>query len=185
MLKVEPNLWAVHDDGVIIGYVQLVHCPDQYQLPKNDQYSISSADRKHLAHGFRSILLAEAALWEIAKAAPPEPKCAQCGGSMSPDSTGRFCSDFCEREAPPAVDAEAGHVQHDFVLVLSGASELSQHLQDTLFYHGCDDATLSARSGRVFLSFTRKAPTLADAVESAIRDVKKAGIGAVVAPPEE
>lgn len=45
--------------------------------------------------------------------------------------------------------------EHDFVLALTGVSELSQEQEDALFEAGCDDATISIRSGRVFLSFSR------------------------------
>ena len=70
--------------------------------------------------------------------------------------------------------------EHDFTLSLTGITELTQAAEDALFAAGCDDATISARSGRVFLTFSRVAPTLKDAILSAIRDVKKADIGAVV-----
>jgi hypothetical protein len=67
--------------------------------------------------------------------------------------------------------------EHDFALVLTGITELTQAAEDALFEAGCDDATLSVRSGRVYLTFSRTAPTLKDAILSAIRDVKKAKIG--------
>lgn len=70
--------------------------------------------------------------------------------------------------------------EHDFTLVLTGISELTPKVEDALFEAGCDDATLSLRSGRAFLTFSRSAPTLKDAVLSAIQDVRKAGIGADV-----
>lgn len=70
--------------------------------------------------------------------------------------------------------------EHDFTLVLTGIHELTTGVEDALYKAGCDDATLSLRSGRAFLSFSRSAPTLKDAVLSAIQDVRKAGIGADV-----
>jgi hypothetical protein len=70
--------------------------------------------------------------------------------------------------------------EHDFALVLTGITELTPEAEDALFEAGCDDATLSVRSGRVFLIFSRAAPSLGEAVLSAIRDVKKANIGADV-----
>ena len=69
---------------------------------------------------------------------------------------------------------------HDFTLVLSGITELTLEVQDALFEAGCDDATLSMRCSRPFLTFSRTAPTLKDALLSAISDVKKANIGAEV-----
>lgn len=70
--------------------------------------------------------------------------------------------------------------EHDFTLVLSGITELTPAVQNALFEAGCDDATLSMRCGRPFLTFARMAPTLKDALLSAIDDVKKAAIGADV-----
>ncbi len=70
--------------------------------------------------------------------------------------------------------------EHDFTLVLSGITELTSEVQDALFEAGCDDTTPSMRCGRPFLTFTRTAPSLKDAILSAIRDVKKANIGAEV-----
>src|SRR5436305_10175909 len=70
--------------------------------------------------------------------------------------------------------------EHDFTLVLSGITELTPEVQDALFDAGCDDATPSMRCGRPFLTFTRAAPTLKDAILSAISDVKKANIRAEV-----
>jgi len=45
---------------------------------------------------------------------------------------------------------------------------------------GCDDGTISMRSGRPFITFSRRAPSLKDAIISAINDIRKAGIGADV-----
>lgn len=70
--------------------------------------------------------------------------------------------------------------EHDFTLVLSGITELTSEVENALFDCGCDDATLSIRSGRAYLTFSRAAATLKDAILSAIRDVQKADIGADV-----
>ncbi len=69
---------------------------------------------------------------------------------------------------------------YDFTLVLTGITELAPEAEDALFEAGCDDATISVHSGRVFLTFSRVAPSLKEAVLSAIRNVKKANIGADV-----
>ncbi len=63
--------------------------------------------------------------------------------------------------------------EHDFVLVMTGNTELVPELENALYKAGCDDATVSMRSGRLFLTFTREAPSLREAILSAIRDVKK------------
>ncbi len=51
----------------------------------------------------------------------------------------------------------------------------SNEYLDVLFENGCDDATVSTgQLGMLSLSFTREATSAAEAVESAINDVKKA-----------
>lgn len=51
----------------------------------------------------------------------------------------------------------------------------SNEYLDVLFENGCDDATISTgQLGMLSLSFTREAISAAEAVESAINDVKKA-----------
>jgi hypothetical protein len=70
--------------------------------------------------------------------------------------------------------------EHDFVLVLTGITELNTKTENALFEAGCDDATISIRSGRVFLTFSRSAASKTDAIMSAIRDVRKSEIGAQV-----
>lgn len=74
--------------------------------------------------------------------------------------------------------------EYDFVLELTGVTEVSPAVEDALFEAGCDDATISARGGRVFLTFSRTATSLPDAVRSATEDVSKAGFGATVANGE-
>lgn len=67
--------------------------------------------------------------------------------------------------------------EHDFALILTGVGELTTEVEDALFAAGCDDATLSMKNGLMYLEFSRKAPSLKDAILSAIRDVRKANIG--------
>ena len=68
--------------------------------------------------------------------------------------------------------------EHEFVLVLDGVEELGRRVMDALYEAGCDDATPSVRFGRVYLTFAREAASLKEAILSAIRDVKRAEIGA-------
>ena len=75
--------------------------------------------------------------------------------------------------------------EYDFSLVLLGVNELTTKVEDAFFEAGCDDATLSIAYGRVWMEFSRTAPSLKDAVLSAIRDVRKAGIGADVLQVDE
>jgi len=68
--------------------------------------------------------------------------------------------------------------EFDFALVLDGLSDLTDEVMDKLYKAGCDDATFSLRYGRVFAEFSRTTATYAEAVLSAIRDVRAANIGA-------
>lgn len=70
--------------------------------------------------------------------------------------------------------------EHEFTLVLDGIQDYDERVEDALFEAGCDDATLGRRNGRVFLTFARTAPSLRKAVLSAVRDIRKASIGATV-----
>lgn len=70
--------------------------------------------------------------------------------------------------------------EYEFVLTLTGIDELTRKVEDALFEAGCDDATLSVRLGRVYLTFSRAAATPKDAILSAIQSVRQAGIGADV-----
>ena len=70
--------------------------------------------------------------------------------------------------------------EYDFVLVLTGVEELTPDVEDAFFEAGCDDATLSIRGGHLSLDFSRVASSLKDAILSAIRDVRKAGVGVEV-----
>lgn len=70
--------------------------------------------------------------------------------------------------------------EHDFALIVEGVPELSDRVQDALFEAGCDDATLSIQYGLLYIEFSRSAPSIKDAIVSAVRDVTAAGIGARV-----
>lgn len=71
------------------------------------------------------------------------------------------------------------HAFH-FTLEVFGADELDESLVDSLYEAGCDDGTICSREARIYISFTREAATLQEAIESAIRDVCKAGFDAVL-----
>ena len=70
--------------------------------------------------------------------------------------------------------------QYDFALILTGIHELTTDVENALFEAGCDDATLSLQYGCIYMDFARAAPSLKDAILGAIRDVRKANIGADV-----
>ncbi|WP_152052409.1 hypothetical protein [Tautonia marina] len=64
---------------------------------------------------------------------------------------------------------------YSFTMILSGVSELTPAMAESLFAAGCDDATPASRGGIVHIAFDRDAESLGDAVGSAIRDVERAG----------
>lgn len=70
--------------------------------------------------------------------------------------------------------------EHDFTLVLTGIDELTQKVLDAFFEAGCDDATFASRCGRIVATFSRSAPSLKDAILSAIQCIRKADVGADV-----
>lgn len=67
--------------------------------------------------------------------------------------------------------------EHDFTLIIEGANAISPELEDAIFSAGCDDATVSVRSGRLFITFSREAASLRDAIVSAIHAVRGCGQG--------
>jgi hypothetical protein len=75
--------------------------------------------------------------------------------------------------------------EYDFALIVKGVPQLNESTEDALFESGCDDATLSIQYGRLYMEFSRSAASLKDAILSAIRDVRKAGIGAEVLRVDE
>jgi hypothetical protein len=70
--------------------------------------------------------------------------------------------------------------EFDFVLVITGVPDLMPDVQDAFFNSGCDDATFSIQYGCLYAEFSRTAESLKDAILTAIRDVRKANIGAEV-----
>lgn len=70
--------------------------------------------------------------------------------------------------------------EHEFTLVLTGVSELTQQVVDALYEAGCDDSTVASRCGRIVITFSRAAATLKDAIISGILCVRRANIGADV-----
>jgi hypothetical protein len=81
---------------------------------------------------------------------------------------------------PPSCETE-----YDFALVVGGVSDLTPAIEDALFEAGCDDATISMQHGRLYVEFSRIAPSLDEAILSAIGDIRKAGIGAEILRVDE
>jgi hypothetical protein len=68
---------------------------------------------------------------------------------------------------------------HQFTLIVSGVAEVTPELADTLFAATGGDIEFNVRDGVAYLEFDRAAPTLRDAVSSAISQVEGAGIRVV------
>ncbi len=87
--------------------------------------------------------------------------------------------------APGLQQTVRAEATHTFILLLRGANPL-EYL-DALFDAGCDDAIFGEREGTYFAEFDREAPTLADAIVTAIEQVESAvpGVQVVRVEPDE
>jgi hypothetical protein len=61
---------------------------------------------------------------------------------------------------------------HNFTLIVDGPDLQADELIDAIFEAGCDDALIGRADGIQFAEFDRDAPTLQDAVLSAIADLE-------------
>jgi hypothetical protein len=73
---------------------------------------------------------------------------------------------------------------YQFTLILSGVSELTAKLADIMYQATDGDIECNMRDGVAFLEFQRNAPTLREALISAIRDVEGGQDGVRVARVE-
>jgi predicted DNA-binding transcriptional regulator AlpA len=74
--------------------------------------------------------------------------------------------------------------EHNFELAISGA--LTDDRLDALVDAGCDDATFSTKGDLTFANFTREAPTMLDAIVSAIAAVESVdGLEVLRVDPDE
>ncbi len=65
--------------------------------------------------------------------------------------------------------------EHEFTVMLTGISEISDEAANALFEAGCDDGSPGSCDGVVSIDFHRDGPTLETAIQSAISDIRKAG----------
>jgi len=66
--------------------------------------------------------------------------------------------------------------KYEFTLVLKGPLELSEEIADQLFEAGCDDGTPTTSRGAFSIDFHREAASLEEAIQSAIGNVRSAGL---------
>jgi hypothetical protein len=69
---------------------------------------------------------------------------------------------------------------YHFEFRLDGIDDVTDEVADRLFEAGCDDATPGRSNGEILIGFSRSAPSIKQAILSAIADVHRAGIGARV-----
>lgn len=62
---------------------------------------------------------------------------------------------------------------HRFTLVVEGADLQAEPLIDAVFEAGCGDATVGRSEGIQYVDFSRDAPSLDEAIQSAIRDLRR------------
>ena len=70
--------------------------------------------------------------------------------------------------APEHAAVERAASVHHFEIETEGADLLDWEMIDALYEAGCSDATIRHRS----VEFDREAPTLAEAIESAVNDIE-------------
>ena len=74
----------------------------------------------------------------------------------------------------------------DFQLVLADVEAMTAEIADALYEAGCDDGTPFSSQRVAAIGFSRDAPTLEEAIRSAIADVNKAGfVVSRALPPDE
>ena len=66
--------------------------------------------------------------------------------------------------------------KYRFTIIFKAIAELTEKLETALYEAGCDDALLWQSKGKIGLDFTRAANSKTEAVQSAIKDIRRAGI---------
>jgi hypothetical protein len=66
---------------------------------------------------------------------------------------------------------------HTFTLILAGVSEITPELADALYTATHGDIELNLRDGVAFVEFERTAPSLRQAIVTAIHQVESADVG--------
>ena len=64
---------------------------------------------------------------------------------------------------------------YEFDVVLKDVSEIADEQADRLFESGCDDGTPVSCNGVAWIHFDREAPSLEEAIRSAVAQVQSAG----------
>lgn len=64
----------------------------------------------------------------------------------------------------------------EFALYAEGLDHTADDFEDRIYEAGCDDASISYQQGRIILDFYREAADLDEALGSAIKNAKSAGL---------
>ena len=64
---------------------------------------------------------------------------------------------------------------YEFEIVLAGIDAMTPEIADALYKAGCDDGHPHSSAGVAAVGFDRQAPSLEQAIASAMADVRKAG----------
>ena len=132
--------------------------------------AMATRDRSMLGADFSALLLKEAG------ANFRSGQLCKTRKTMRPAFANAWISALMRRELRMRTKRNPGRKEtHSFTLILSGLSRLTDKLENTLFEAGCNDALLGTCVGVVYLDFDREASSFIRAVDSAIRDVNKAG----------
>ena len=67
---------------------------------------------------------------------------------------------------------------YEFDIILIGVSEVTDEQADVLFAAGCDDGTPVSSNGTAWIHFDREAPSLEEAIQSAVMQIRSAGFTA-------
>ena len=64
---------------------------------------------------------------------------------------------------------------YEFDVFLEGVLEITDEQGDALFAVGCDDGTPTCCDGQAWVHFDREAPSLEEAIRSAVAQIQSAG----------
>jgi hypothetical protein len=64
---------------------------------------------------------------------------------------------------------------YEFDIILMEMSEVTDEQADVLFAAGCDDGTPACSNGMAWIHFDRVAPSLEEAIQSAVTQIRSAG----------
>jgi hypothetical protein len=67
---------------------------------------------------------------------------------------------------------------YEFDIILMEMSEVTDEQADVLFAAGCDDGTPACSNGMAWIHFDREAPSLEEAIQSAVMQIRSAGFTA-------